>query len=415
MNIQEQKKKLIEFIEKGEIVKEKEFHPSQGGFPFSYISGPLYDEWMNEIFLFNERYLKNHPMHDLIAKVYELKDRDDSAYDKIVGYIKSILADKDFFVEKEDLKSPIRLKPQVFISYSWDDENHKQWVKSLSDKLNDTGISTILDQKNLVLGDPLPEFMEKSITESDYVLIICTPTYKKKADARRGGVGYEESIITNDVYLHQNQRKYITVLSSGTWETSTPTWAGGKYGADLSARPYDEEEFNKIIYAITGNKIEAERKRNKSITTGTTKIEKTLSTETKDDIKILGIIKEEITLPKNDGSKGSALYCIPFRLSRKPSNLWVEYFINYWNHPLSFSSMHRPGIAKVVYDKVLLDGTTVEEVQNYHKEVLEAAINHANAFEKKHLREVELAEQRKKAKEEKLREDILSKVDDIVF
>jgi len=31
------------------------------------------------------------------------------------------------------------------------------------------------------------------------------------------------------------------------------------------------------------------------------------------------------------------------------------------------------------------------------------------------LREIELAEQRKKAKEEKLREDILSKVDDIVF
>ena len=77
--------------------------------------------------------------------------------------------------------------------------------------------------------------------------------------------------------------------------------------------------------------------------------------------------------------------------------------------------MHRPGIARVVYDKILLDGTTVEEVQNYHKEVLEAAIKHANTFEKKHLREVELAEQRKKEKEEKLREDILSKVDDIVF
>lgn len=77
--------------------------------------------------------------------------------------------------------------------------------------------------------------------------------------------------------------------------------------------------------------------------------------------------------------------------------------------------MHRPGIARVIYDKVLLDGTTVEEVQKYHKEVLEAAINHANNFEKKHLREIQLAEQRKKAKEEKFREDILSKVDDIVF
>ena len=55
-------------------------------------------------------------MHDLIAKVYELKDRDESAYDKMVGYIKSILVDKDFFIEKEVVKSPIRLQPQVFIS-----------------------------------------------------------------------------------------------------------------------------------------------------------------------------------------------------------------------------------------------------------------------------------------------------------
>ncbi len=37
--------------------------------------------------------------------------------------------------------------------------------------------------------------MERSITGSDYVLIVCTPTYKQKADARVGGVGYEGHII----------------------------------------------------------------------------------------------------------------------------------------------------------------------------------------------------------------------------
>jgi hypothetical protein len=38
--------------------------------------------------------------------------------------------------------------------------------------------------------------MEKSVRENDYVLIICTPTYKSKSDNRVGGVGYEGDIMT---------------------------------------------------------------------------------------------------------------------------------------------------------------------------------------------------------------------------
>ena len=141
--------------------------------------------------------------------------------------------------------------PVVFISYSWDNELHKRWVKTLSEKLVETGVQVILDQNDLVLGDPLPQFMEQSITRSNYVLIICTPNYKKKADARKGGVGYEESIITSDVFSTQNHRKYITVLASGTWETSTPIWAGGKYGADLSNLKFEGEDFEKLIHTLS--------------------------------------------------------------------------------------------------------------------------------------------------------------------
>lgn len=44
--------------------------------------------------------------------------------------------------------------------------------------------------------------MERAVEDSDFVLIICTPTtYKKKADQRLGGVGYEEFIITTDVLI----------------------------------------------------------------------------------------------------------------------------------------------------------------------------------------------------------------------
>ena len=143
----------------------------------------------------------------------------------------------------------------VFISYSWDSDSHKKWVREFSDALMANGVRTILDQRDLVLGELLPHFMERSIFQSNYVLIICTPEYRQKADARKGGVGYEESIITGDVFSNQNHTKYITILASRTWTESMPTWATGKYGVDLSARPYDDEEFKKLLRTIVKGRI----------------------------------------------------------------------------------------------------------------------------------------------------------------
>lgn len=141
-------------------------------------------------------------------------------------------------------------KKSVFLSYSWDSPSHKKWVKLLYDRLIGEGFHVILDQVDLIPGDPMPLFMEQSIIKSDYSLIICTPKYKEKADARQGGVGYEESIITSDVLLTQNHRKYIPVLASGNWTISTPIWANGKYGIDLSDNDSFEDEFAKLVKAL---------------------------------------------------------------------------------------------------------------------------------------------------------------------
>ena len=62
----------------------------------------------------------------------------------------------------------------------------------------------------------------------------------------------------------------------------------------------------------------------------------------------------------------SALYRIPFALSTNPTSEWVNLFIQKWDHPASYTSMHRPGIACVVDKKIYLNGNTIEEVQKYH-------------------------------------------------
>jgi hypothetical protein len=100
----------------------------------------------------------------------------------------------------------------------------------------------------------------------------------------------------------------------------------------------------------------------------------------------VGVDRDGITAPRNDGTPGSALYSVPLRLSAVPDRAWAELFMRNWDRPPSFSSMHRPGIARVVGDRVVLDGTTVEEVAQYHQRTLKLAVDATNAQYAQHLR-----------------------------
>ncbi len=98
-----------------------------------------------------------------------------------------------------------------------------------------------------VPGIQLPEFMEKSIRESNFVLVVCTPKYKNKSDNRKGGVGYEGNIITSEIFQKNNNQKFIAVLRKGDWEFALPTWAAGKLSIDLSGDPYNKKSYQDLI------------------------------------------------------------------------------------------------------------------------------------------------------------------------
>lgn len=132
----------------------------------------------------------------------------------------------------------------VFISYLWDSENHKQWVKDLATKLRGDGINATLDQWELAPGDQLPHFMENKIRESKYVLIICTPGYCEKSNHRKGGVGYEDNVMTAEVYQKENHRKFIHILAKDSREDTVPSWLLGKYHIDLGT-PESSEKYEK--------------------------------------------------------------------------------------------------------------------------------------------------------------------------
>lgn len=115
-------------------------------------------------------------------------------------------------------------RPDVFISYSWDSEEHKDWVLQLASRLTGDGVGVVLDRWHLAPGDPLTEFMERGIRESGFVLVVCTPGYKRRSDGRRGGAGYEGTIITAEILTKANHRKFIPIFRLGNWEDAAPSW-----------------------------------------------------------------------------------------------------------------------------------------------------------------------------------------------
>jgi hypothetical protein len=124
--------------------------------------------------------------------------------------------------------------PTAFVSYSWDDDVHKEWVKALATRLRRDAVDVRLDQWHSVPGTQLPHFMESEIRQNDFVIIVCTPKYKVKSDDRTGGVGYEGDIMTAEVFTNQNHLKFIPVLARGTWTEASPAWLDGKHYIDLS-------------------------------------------------------------------------------------------------------------------------------------------------------------------------------------
>jgi len=301
----------------------------------------------------------------------------------------------------------------AFISYSWDDEDHREWVCKLAERLRADGVNVSIDRWEAVPGDQLPAFMERAIRDNQFVVIICTPRYKRRSDEREGGVGYEGDIMTAEVMTSRNHRKFIPVLRDGEWALAAPSWLIAKYYINLSGDPYSERDYEDLVRTLLGIReiappigkpmatIISNLTRGSAAPDGNTALDF-------GDIKITRVIVEDITEPRNDGTLGSALYSIPFALSCKPPSEWVQLFIASWNHPPRFTTMHRPGIANVYGATVTLSGTTIEEVERYHRDTLQLAVAEAN----RKYRDLRHDQEERRAREEAVREEHRKRIED---
>jgi hypothetical protein len=126
------------------------------------------------------------------------------------------------------------VSPTCFLSYSWDSEEHKDWVRELADRLTRYRVTTVLDQYALHPGKDVVAFMERGIAASDYVILVCTPRFKEKTTLRAGGVGWEGTIVTGEMFQGiAREGKFVPILRLGTPAEALPAYLATKFYIDF--------------------------------------------------------------------------------------------------------------------------------------------------------------------------------------
>jgi TIR domain len=148
----------------------------------------------------------------------------------------------------------MRRQPSVFISYSWDSAQHKKWVAALASRLQQNGVTVWLDQWHVKPGDSLTKFMESKIRSSGHVIVVCTPAYARKSNRRRGGVGYEQQIISASMLAGIPKRKIIPILRAGDYQVgrncAIPTHLAGIFTVDIRSKRLTSSRVEELLRAI---------------------------------------------------------------------------------------------------------------------------------------------------------------------
>ncbi|MGN6396701.1 MAG: SEFIR domain-containing protein [Mucilaginibacter sp.] len=141
---------------------------------------------------------------------------------------------------------PDFLEKEVFVTYSWDTQEHNEKVISFTDFLRDEGFNAEMDVMHSQMQSALDftKMMHQAMTDYKKVIVVLSSGYKAKAEAFKGGVGSEYNLILKDMDTHPN--KYILVSFEGIHDEIFPLFFKGRQVIDLSDRSHLNELFAKL-------------------------------------------------------------------------------------------------------------------------------------------------------------------------
>ncbi|WP_430336208.1 toll/interleukin-1 receptor domain-containing protein [Rhodococcus sp. ACT016] len=109
----------------------------------------------------------------------------------------------------------------LFISYAWTSDEHRQWVRLLASQLKALGIDVLIDA-DLDYGDDLTGFMRR-VVDSKHVLLVVDENYVHRADTLPdSGVGKENSWIAE--VKADRPATWLAVLFKDNPDYQLPDW-----------------------------------------------------------------------------------------------------------------------------------------------------------------------------------------------
>lgn len=101
------KNTILKFIENGEKIVKEEFHPASDGFPFSYVAGPKFTQWMSQIEIFAKRFLSDHPLSENILALCSDYSRNPSAHENMLAHLKALSEDTSFWNQPQSIEDMV--------------------------------------------------------------------------------------------------------------------------------------------------------------------------------------------------------------------------------------------------------------------------------------------------------------------
>ena len=146
--------------------------------------------------------------------------------------------------------------PKCFLSYSRDSVEHEEWVRKFACELKRNGVEIYFDQWDIYPGIDLTKYFDISIRESDFVLLICTLLFAKKANAGSGGVGYEKTIVTREIFEEiASPRKFVPTLRAGSHAESLPSFLKSIFALDFR----NDQEFQLQMETLLRDILQASK------------------------------------------------------------------------------------------------------------------------------------------------------------
>lgn len=254
------------------------------------------------------------------------------------------------------------LVASAFISYSHRDQS---LVHAVAEGLQAENFHVWLDEWDLRVGDSLVERISEALDRADFVVTFISPASVDSQWCQK-----EVSLAMTGELAD----KGVVVLPVRIGNVEMPPSLKDKFYLEATGQMPNEVVL-RLVRSMRAHVAPC-----RTIPPRRTYPQSTTSRPSAEPgpIAIVGVDAQGITTPRNDGTRGSALYRVPILLSRQPDQTWATLMVQHWDMPPRFTTMHRPGIGSVVGRTFVLDGTTLEEVEEHHLETLQLAIDATN-------------------------------------